>query len=66
MLKDLKSPNTWVAVPAGYLQFLQTDEAQAGIAFDLDDSDLWLEALSKYLDAGSATMPPIARYRTFP
>jgi hypothetical protein len=65
-LKDLKSPNTWVAVPAGYLQFLQTDAAQAGIAFDLNDSDLWLEALSKSLDAGSATMPPIARYRTFP
>lgn len=65
-LKDLKSPNTWVAVPAGYLQFLQTEEAQAGMSFELDDSDLWLEALGKSLNAGSATMPPIARYRSFP
>ena len=65
-LKDLKSPNTWVAVPAGYHQFLHTDEVQAGIAFDLDDPELWLETLSKSLDAGSATMPPIARYRSFP
>jgi hypothetical protein len=65
-LKDLKSPNTWVAVPTGYLQFLQTEEAQAGMYFELEDSNLWLEALSKSLNAGSATMPPIARFRSFP
>jgi hypothetical protein len=65
-LKDLKSPNTWVAVPAGYLQFLQTEEAQSGMGFELTDSNLWLDALGKSLNAGSATMPPIARYRSFP
>lgn len=64
-LKDLKSPNTWVAVPAGYLQFLQAEETQNG-AFQLDDTDLWLGALAKSLNAGSATMPPIAKYRSFP
>jgi hypothetical protein len=65
-LKDLKSPNTWVAVPAGYLQFLQTHETQTGVSFELDDSDLWLGALAKSLNAGSAMMPPIARFRSFP
>mgnify|MGYP000453742054 FL=1 len=65
-LKDLKSPNTWVAVPAGYLQFLQTEEAQSGMSFELGDADLWLEVLGKSLNAGSATMPPIARFRSFP
>jgi hypothetical protein len=65
-LKDLKSPNTWVAVPAGYLQFSQTEQSHAGVAFELDDADLWLGALAKSLNAGSATMPPIARYRSFP
>lgn len=64
-LKDLKSPNTWVAVPAGYLQFLQAEETRSGV-FELDDEDLWLGALAKSLNAGSATMPPIARYRSFP
>lgn len=65
-LKDLKSPNTWVAVPAGYHQFLHTEEAQKGVAFEVDDPELWLEALAKSLGAGSAAMPPIARYRSFP
>jgi hypothetical protein len=65
-LKDLKSPNTWVAVPAGYLQFVQAKETHSGTLFELDDAELWLRALAKSLNAGSATMPPIARYRSFP
>ncbi|GGY69032.1 helicase [Pseudoduganella albidiflava] len=65
-LKDLKSPNTWVAVPAGYLQFMQAEVANSGLFFELRDSDLWLNALSKSLCVGSAAMPPIARYRSFP
>jgi hypothetical protein len=65
-LKDLKSPNTWVVVPAGYPQFLHTAATQSGMAFELDDADMWLDALSKSLNAGSATMPPIARFRSFP
>lgn len=64
-LKDLKSPNTWVAVPAGYLQFIQAEETHAGV-FELDDADMWLGALAKSLNAGSATMPPVSRYRSFP
>lgn len=64
--KDLKSPNTWIAVPAGYHQFLYTDQFQIGIAFELDDPDLWLDALSKSLSAGTATIPPIASFRSFP
>lgn len=64
--KDLKSPNTWVAVPAGYSQFLHSANSQQGVAFELDDSALWLEALAKSLDSGSATLPPIARYQSYP
>jgi hypothetical protein len=65
-LKDLKSPNTWIAVPVGYLQFLQTQQTQSGTSFEVDDAELWLASLAKSLNAGSATMPPIARYRSFP
>lgn len=65
-LKDLKSPNTWVAVPAGYVQFGHNAAKQSGTSFELADADMWLEALAKSLNAGSATMPPIARYRSFP
>lgn len=64
--KDLKSPNTWIAVPAGYHQFLYTDQVHTGITFDLDDPDLWLDALSKSLNAGTATIPPISSFRSFP
>lgn len=65
-LKDLKSPNTWIAVPAGYSQFMNTANSQQGVAFELDDAPLWLEALAKSLDAGSATLPPIPRYQSYP
>lgn len=65
-LKDLKSPNTWIAVPAGYSQFMNTAISQQGVAFELDDASLWLEALAKSLDAGSATLPPIPRYQSYP
>lgn len=65
-LKELKSPNTWVAVPAGYFQFLHTETPDQGGLFRLDDPELWKEALGRTLDAGSAVMPPLPKYETFP
>lgn len=65
-LKDLKSPNTWVAFPSGYVQFLHSAETQQGRPFQLIDSDSWLDGLAKSLAAGSAVMPPIPRYDSFP
>ncbi len=65
-LKYLKSPNTWVSIPAGYLQFVHTDEARQGQPFQLYEQDIWCGALARSLMATSAVMPPIPRYQSFP
>jgi hypothetical protein len=65
-LKDLKSPNTWVSVPTGYLQFLHNDETREGTVFEVQDPDLWRDALGRSLLATNAAMPPIAKYQEFP
>lgn len=65
-LKDLKSPNTWVSVPAGYLQFLHNDETREGRAYEVEDPDHWRDGLAQSLLATTAVMPPIAKYQEFP
>lgn len=65
-IKDLKSPNTWVGVPIGYTQFLNTDDTTEGRPFYLDNPELWLDALSGSLSATSAIIPPLPRFQTFP
>jgi hypothetical protein len=65
-LKELKSPNTWVAVPAGYYQFMFSETTAEGEPFHLDDQALWQEALGRTLNAGSAVMPPLPKYDSFP
>lgn len=65
-LKDLKSPNTWVSLPTGYLQFLHNDETRNGRTFEVEDPDLWRDVLGQSLIASSAVMPPIATYQEFP
>jgi hypothetical protein len=65
-LKDLKSPNTWIAVPAGMLQFICSSDQAEGEPFRLRDEGLWQEGLGRSLNAGSAFMPPIASYESFP
>lgn len=64
--KELKSPNTWVGIPAGYAQFLNTDDATEGHPFILDSPDMWLDALAGSLAATSAIIPPLPRYESFP
>lgn len=65
-LKELKSPNTWVAVPADYYSFLHSAAPEEGKLFRLEDPGLWQEALARTLNAGSAVLPPLPRYETFP
>lgn len=65
-LKDLKSPNTWVSMPIGYMQFLHNDETREGRPFEVEDPDLWRDGLAQSLLANSAVMPPIAKYQEFP
>jgi ethanolamine utilization microcompartment shell protein EutS len=65
-LKELKSPNTWICLPTGYLQFLHTGDTRAGVPFQLREADVWMGAMAKTLQAGSAFMPPIAQYESFP
>lgn len=65
-LKQLNSPNTWVALPASLAQFMYPDDIDDILSFRLDDESLWQKALGRSLNAGSAAMPPIASYASFP
>lgn len=65
-LKDLRSPNTWVALPAGYAQFVHNEDTSDGKPFFVEDPEIWLGGLQRSLSATSAVMPPIARYQSFP
>uniref|UniRef100_UPI00403A6CC0 hypothetical protein n=1 Tax=Variovorax sp. BK018 TaxID=3450241 RepID=UPI00403A6CC0 len=65
-LKELKSPNTWVAIPAGRLQFVYEEQEREGRPFTLVDEPLWQEALGRTLVATSAIIPPLPRYEAFP
>lgn len=65
-LKNLKSPNTWVSVPAGYVQFMAAERQDKGRVFEVIDPDVWREGLAQGLAAGAAVMPPIPRYAEFP
>lgn len=65
-LKELKSPNTWVAVPAGRYQFMYASLDAVDRPFTLVDQALWQAALGRSLNAGSAVMPPLPRYESFP
>ncbi len=66
LVRELKSPNTWVGIPAGYAQFLNTDDATEGHPFILDSPDMWLDALAGSLSATSAIIPPLPQYESFP
>jgi hypothetical protein len=65
-LKYLKSPNTWVSVPAGHLQFVYNEDARQGQPFQLHEQDIWCGALARSLMATGAVMPPIPKYHSFP
>lgn len=65
-LKELKSPNTWVATPVGRYEFMYAESRDKDRPFAVDDGPLWQEALGRTLNAGSAVIPPLPRYESFP
>lgn len=65
-LKSLKSPNTWIAVPTGYIQFMARERRLDGEQFEVEDPGSWRDALAQSLSATSAVMPPIPRYAEYP
>lgn len=65
-LKNLKSPNTWVSVPSGYIQFMAAEREAEGRPFEVEDPELWRDGLAQGLAAGNSVMPPIPRYAEFP
>lgn len=63
-LKYLNSPNTWVALPAGYTQFARP--RIPGQQYCVEDPESWLGGLISSLGAQSVCIPAIARYESFP
>jgi hypothetical protein len=59
-------PNTWVALPAGYPQFINTAESGARGMYRCDEPDAWRDALGATLSASSAVIPPVAKFESFP
>lgn len=65
-LKDLRSPNTWVALPAAYAQFVKPVGAHDDQLRAVVEPELWREALGRTLSASAAVMPAIPRYEGLP
>lgn len=65
-LKELRSPNTWVALPAAYAQFVTPVGAHDEKTKQLEEPDLWREALGRVLSSSAAVMPAIPRYEGMP
>lgn len=65
-IKLLKSPKTWLALPASYLQFMGQDGAQGTASKQLKEPELWLDYLGRALVASNAVMPAIPRFESMP
>jgi hypothetical protein len=65
-IKNLESPNSWVAVPVVYPQFMTIKREHDDRVHSVRDPELWREALGWTLVPSGAVMPPIPRYETFP
>ncbi|MCK4143762.1 helicase [Ralstonia pseudosolanacearum] len=64
-LKELRSPNTWVALPAAYAQFVTVGTHDEKTK-QLEEPDLWREALGRTLSSSAGVMPAIPRYEGMP
>jgi hypothetical protein len=65
-LKELRSPNTWVGVPAAYAQFVRPQDTHNSQLKPLKEPDLWREGLGRALSTNAAVMPAIPEYEEFP
>jgi hypothetical protein len=61
----MRSPNTWLAVPAGYPQFVRADGTD-GVSYRCKEPEDWHRALCSALLGGAAVAPAIATYESFP
>ena len=59
--KNLESPNTWIAVPVVYPQFMTIKWEHNDHVHSVRDPELWREALGWTLALSGAVMPPIPR-----
>lgn len=65
-LKNLRSPNTWVALPAAYPQFMKPVGNHDEQARPLSEPEQWRESLGRALSSGATVMPAIPRYEGVP
>lgn len=63
--KLMRSPNTWLALPTGYTQFVR-DGVDDGPAYRCEEPDEWHGALCSAVMGGAAITPAIAKYESFP
>ena len=67
-IKILRSPNTWIAVPAEYLLWSSKKKSDEDIEMLIDEVDEardWHKGLAATLGTGDP-IPPLAKYKSFP
>ena len=66
-IKDVKAGSTWVCLPAGYVEVMQSHQARDVGGFEVAEPERWHDALAGTLRVPrSATMPAIPKFHTFP
>ena len=65
-IKELKSPNTWISMPAAYPQFVTRAGEHDDRVKPIEEPSLWREGLGRALSSNAAVMPAIPRYDGFP
>ncbi len=65
-IKELKSPNTWISLPAAYAQFVTRAGDHDDRVKHLNEPDLWREGLGRALSSSGTVMPAIPRYEGLP
>jgi len=63
-IKALRSPNTWIAVPADYLNLTAAKQSPDGCEFSLNNQDDWHNELAGTLGSWDV-IPPIPAYKSF-
>jgi hypothetical protein len=66
ILKLLRSPHTWVALPAAYCQFFRPVAGREGQPRPIEEPEFWRMGLGRALSASGSVMPAIARYEGKP
>jgi len=64
-IKDLRSPNTWIAVPAEYQIWSAKKQSGEGIWLSIDEAQDWRDELAATLGTWDV-MPALAAYKSFP